>query len=84
MSKLIIVFDDPGSCRRCPAMNSKYACNAARRPFSEGTVVQIKHGEECRPIWCPAIAVPEHKLDWSDERSYEAGWNDCLDVIGVE
>ncbi len=78
----VIVIDDPKTCRKCPAMNSALACNAAKRPFSEAMQIQIRNGESCQPTWCPLKDLPDYKMDWSGGESYEAGWNDVLDLIG--
>lgn len=84
MSKRVLIFDEPTSCRKCPCINGTgEACNAARRPFSEGTKIQIRNGDKCRPLWCPAKDLPDYKMDWSDEQGYESGWNDVLDAIGA-
>lgn len=82
--KRVLVFEDPQNCRMCPCFDSDYiVCKAAKRSYGDGMQVQIKRGDKCRPTWCPAKDLPEYKMDWNkDVGSYEAGWNDVLDLVG--
>ncbi len=80
--KVVAIFDKPIGCHRCPMMSKEMACNLVRKPFDEARVLQIRKGCEGRPLWCPLRELPAFKMDWNDGNSYEAGWNDALDVIG--
>ncbi len=80
----VALINNNGSCRKCPCVNDTgSACKLAKRPFSEGMKIQIKHGEKAVPIWCPLSDLPEALMDWYDDgNSYEAGWNAAIRQIG--
>ena len=87
VKKKILVINDPIVCRSCPcfgvtAEDSHIFCEAARREFRDGSRAVIFNGDRFRPEWCPLKDLPDYKMDWSGGESYEAGWNDVLDLIG--
>ena len=83
MSKKVLVIDDPKTCRYCPACgHMKENCKAVRRMFADSAQPLIMHSDNYKPTWCPLKDLPEYKMDWSSEQSYESGWNDVLDLIG--
>lgn len=80
--KKVIVFDNQNCCNFCNFANFvTYSCMAAKREFSNGLRIQLDKGDKVTPLWCPAKELPEYKMQWEDN-SYEAGWNDLLDLIG--
>ena len=88
VKKKILVIDDPMVCRNCPCfeivedgLGSPF-CEAAHRTFRPGSHTVIFNGDRFRPEWCPLKDLPDYKMDWSGGESYEAGWNDVLDLIG--
>lgn len=89
MNKLLKIKNFKG-CRMCPVnvwdeKGHIVACGGVERRFSDGLQIQINSEKafyDVYPAWCPLVDIPEYKLDWSGGDSYEAGWNDVLDLIG--
>ena len=89
MDKLLRIKNFKG-CRTCLANvydteGKVVACGSVERHFSEGLAIQINSEKafyDVYPAWCPLVDIPEYKMDWNGEKSYEAGWNDVLDLIG--
>lgn len=50
--------------------------------FADSAHPLIVKSDNYKPTWCPLKDLPDYKMDWSGGESYEAGWNDLLDLIG--
>lgn len=85
MSKKLLLIDDPKTCRKCMVFRDYCGvkiCKAAHKKFTDSAITLLCKSDNYKPTWCPLKDLPEYKMDWSSEQSYESGWNDVLDLIG--
>lgn len=88
MSKAILVFDMPNSCRECPCcICTEFDTYCGR------TDMQLEYDfEQCayvKPDWCPLRPVPEKHKELSIEEyefgklglAFTQGFNSCIDEI---
>ena len=79
MNKAVLVIDMPENCMECRCYDDVFGtCRAKYKDFDK------VEARSTRPIWCPLKRAPkedekEDFLEWS--RGYQAGWNDCIDLI---
>lgn len=85
-NKVVLVMDAPKNCGSCPCVDSVDGistwCSVTHVTLSKSMEILISRGVEFRPSSCPLKDMPEYKMDWSGEHSYESGFNDALDAIG--
>lgn len=82
MSKVVLVFDMPDSCSKCPLFGGYYADMCCKGMNNRG--INYPYPEDFRQDWCPLKPLPEedndeHVSEWG--RGYQGGWNDCINAI---
>ena len=82
MSKAVLIFDMPNSCKECSLFGDFYADMYCKG--MDNRTINYPYPKDFRQDWCPLKPLPEednsdHLSEWA--RGYQGGWNDCINAI---
>lgn len=83
MSKVMLVFDEPKGCGKCPIL-SMNVYDGETVCWCGVTNIDVTVFDETYPIWCPLRPVPRKKVHVNKHifnEDFVKGWNLCVDFI---